>query len=150
MQKLSNFRIDFFYCSVTSTFAIKLFLLPFTSHCSAQNVGFRDSGYVIKPPQPSSALHGAPPFTGYHFWYCSRDCWSCICESVRALSAKFGVFWPIRFFMSIWQISVHWQISWHCFWTQNHKFSLEKSEYILLYISAECLCYQLVCFKRGE
>jgi len=30
-----------------------------------QNISFSDSGHVIKPPQPSSALHGAPPFTGY-------------------------------------------------------------------------------------
>jgi len=43
---------------------VKLFLLPFSSHCSTQNIGFNDSGYVIKPPQPSSAIYGAPPFTG--------------------------------------------------------------------------------------
>jgi len=30
-------------------------------HCSTQNIGFSDSGYIIKPPQPSSAVHGAPP-----------------------------------------------------------------------------------------
>jgi len=30
-----------------------------------QNIGFSDSGYVIKPPQPSSAIYGAPPFTGH-------------------------------------------------------------------------------------
>jgi len=48
-----------------SPFVIKLFLLPFSSHCSTQNIGFSDSGYVIKPPQASSAVHGAPPFTGY-------------------------------------------------------------------------------------
>jgi len=29
-----------------------------------QNIGFNDSGYVIKPPQPSSAIYGALPFTG--------------------------------------------------------------------------------------
>jgi len=30
-----------------------------------QNIGFSNSGYV-KPPQPScSAVHRAPPFTGY-------------------------------------------------------------------------------------
>jgi len=45
-------------------FAVKLFLLPFTFHCSTKNIGFNDSGYVIKPPQPSSAIYGAPPFTG--------------------------------------------------------------------------------------
>jgi len=39
-------------------------LLPFTSHCSTKNIGFNDSGYVIKPLQPSSAIYGAPPFTG--------------------------------------------------------------------------------------
>jgi len=27
-----------------------------------QNIGFSDSGYVIKPPQPSSTVHNAPPF----------------------------------------------------------------------------------------
>jgi len=30
-----------------------------------QNIGFSDSGYVIKPLQPSSAIYGAPPFTGH-------------------------------------------------------------------------------------
>jgi len=58
-------RIDFFYHSVISPFAKKLFLLAFSSHCSTQNISFSDSGYVIKPLQPSSALHGASPFTGY-------------------------------------------------------------------------------------
>ena len=38
-QKLSNFRIDFFYRSAISPFAVKLFLLPFTSQCSMQNIG---------------------------------------------------------------------------------------------------------------
>jgi len=42
---------------------MNLFLLPFTSHCSMQNIGFSDSGYVIKYPEPSSAIVGAPPFT---------------------------------------------------------------------------------------
>jgi len=64
-QKLSNFRIDFFYRSVILPFAVKLFLLPFSSHCSMQNIGFNNSGYVIKPAQPSSAVYGAPPFTGH-------------------------------------------------------------------------------------
>jgi len=59
-EKLLNFRYDFFYRSVTSPFAIKLFLLPFTSHCSTQNIGFSDYGYVIKPPQPSSAFYRVP------------------------------------------------------------------------------------------
>ena len=59
-QNLSNFRIGFFYHSVISPFAIKLFLLPFISHCSTQNIGFSDSGYVIKPPQPSSAFYRVP------------------------------------------------------------------------------------------
>jgi len=64
-EKLLNFRIDFFYSSVISPFAINLFLLPFSSHCSTQIIGFNDSGYVFKPPQPSSAIYGALPFTGY-------------------------------------------------------------------------------------
>ena len=41
-------------------------------------------------------------------------------------------FWRIRFFMSVWQvlrlfwqISGHWHISRHYFWTSNDKFSLE-------------------------
>jgi len=29
-----------------------------------KNIGFNDSGYAIKPPQPSFAIYGAPPFTG--------------------------------------------------------------------------------------
>jgi len=41
-------------------------LLSFTSHCSTKNIGFNDSRYVSKPPQPSSAIYGAPPFTGNH------------------------------------------------------------------------------------
>jgi len=32
-----------------------------------KKIGFNDSGCVIKPPQPSSAVYGAPPFTGNHF-----------------------------------------------------------------------------------
>jgi len=48
---------------VISPFAVQLFLLPFSSHCSTQVIGFSDSGYVIKPLQPSSAIHGAPLFT---------------------------------------------------------------------------------------
>jgi len=66
-QKLSNFRIDFFYYGVRSPSAIKLFLLPFSSHCSMQTISFSDSGYVIKPPQRtklrsslSSAFHRVP------------------------------------------------------------------------------------------
>jgi len=50
---------------------MKLFLLLFTCHYSMQNIDFSDSGFVMKPPQPSSAVHGAPPFTGYPsliFW----------------------------------------------------------------------------------
>ena len=38
--------------------------LPFSSHCSTQNIGFSDSGYVIKTPHPSSAIYEAPPFAG--------------------------------------------------------------------------------------
>jgi len=43
-------------------------LLPFRSPCSTKNIGFNDSGYVIKALQPSSAIYGAPPFTGNQFW----------------------------------------------------------------------------------
>jgi len=32
-----------------------------------KNIGFNDFGYVIKPPQPSSAIYGALPFTGNQF-----------------------------------------------------------------------------------
>jgi len=50
-------------------------LLPSTSHFSKKNISFNDSGYVIKPPQRSSAVYGAPPFTSnQHFskiWICS-------------------------------------------------------------------------------
>ena len=56
-QKLSNLRIDFFYRSIISPFAKKLFLLPFSSHCSTQNISFGDCG-------TSSNLHNqAPVFT---------------------------------------------------------------------------------------
>jgi len=69
-KKLLNFRIDFFYCSVISPFTINLFLLPFSSHCSTQNIGFSDFGYVIKPPLPSYTIYRAPPFTGH----CQNGC----------------------------------------------------------------------------
>jgi len=70
-QKLSNFRIDFFYHSVISPFAVKVFLLLFSSHCSTQKNNFSDSGSVIKTPQPSSAAYGAPPFTGHQTSGCN-------------------------------------------------------------------------------
>jgi len=70
-EKSLNFRIDFFYRSVISPFAINLFLLLFTSHCSTQIIGFSDSGCVIKPPQPSSSIYGAPPFQGTSYC-CAR------------------------------------------------------------------------------
>jgi len=66
-----HFRIDIFYRSVISSFAVKLFSQPFTSHCSTQNIGFSDSGYVMKPPQLSSAFYREPPrdsaATNWHF-----------------------------------------------------------------------------------
>jgi len=57
--------VDFFYRSVISPFAVKLFFLPFSSHCSMHNINFSDSSYVIKPPQPSFAVYGTLPFTGH-------------------------------------------------------------------------------------
>ena len=36
----------------------------FSFHCSTKNIGFNDSGYVIKPLQASSSIYGAPPITG--------------------------------------------------------------------------------------
>jgi len=30
-----------------------------------ENISVSDSGYIIKPLQPSSAIYGAPPFTGH-------------------------------------------------------------------------------------
>ena len=39
-------------------------LLHFFCLC---NASFFYSGYVIKPPQPSSAIYGTPPFTGHPF-----------------------------------------------------------------------------------
>ena len=59
-QKIIKLQNKPFYGSVISPFAVQLFLLPFSSHCSMQNIGFRDSGYVIKPPQPSSTFYKAP------------------------------------------------------------------------------------------
>jgi len=35
---------------------------------STKNIGFNDTGYVIKPPQPNSAIYGAPPFKGNQLW----------------------------------------------------------------------------------
>ena len=61
--KLQN-RLLLPQCNITFC-AINLFLLPFRSHCSTQNIGFSNSGYIIKPPQPSSTIYGALPFTGY-------------------------------------------------------------------------------------
>jgi len=49
-----------------SPFAAQLFLLPFSSHCSTQNIGIIDSGYIIKPRHTkprclrSSAFYRAP------------------------------------------------------------------------------------------
>jgi len=40
-----------------------IFLLLFYFYCFC-NTTFLHSSYVIKPPQPSSAIYGAPPFTG--------------------------------------------------------------------------------------
>jgi len=37
-------------------------------NCSTQNISFSDSSDVIKPPQPSSAIYGAPPFIQGTFW----------------------------------------------------------------------------------
>jgi len=73
-QKISNFKINFFYCIVTSSFVVKLFLLLFSSRCSTQNIGFNDSGNVIKPPQPSSAIYGAPPVTGNPIMFVMTIC----------------------------------------------------------------------------
>jgi len=58
--------MDFFHRNVISPFANKLFLLSvsFSYHCSKQTIVFSDSGYVIQPPQPSSAVYGSPPCTG--------------------------------------------------------------------------------------
>jgi len=64
-QKLLNFRKVFFYRSVISPFAVKLFLLPLSSHCSTHNIGFIDCGYFTNPPQPSSSVYGALPLTGH-------------------------------------------------------------------------------------
>jgi len=38
-------------------------LQPFASHRTTKNIDFNDSVNVIKPPQRSSAIYGAPPFT---------------------------------------------------------------------------------------
>jgi len=48
-----------------------LFLLPFSPHCSKQNVGFCDSGYVIKPPQPFQA----PGLPDWLFWHQISQIW---------------------------------------------------------------------------
>ena len=55
-HKIIKLQNRLFYRNVTSPFAVKLFLLPFTSHFSKKNISFNDSGYIIKPPQPSSTI----------------------------------------------------------------------------------------------
>ena len=42
----------------------KIFFICFFSVCSFCNATFFQSGYIIKPPQPSSTICGALPFTG--------------------------------------------------------------------------------------
>jgi len=44
------------------------FFLHFFLFCNAT---FFYSGYVIKPPQPSSAIYGAHPFTGHPILICT-------------------------------------------------------------------------------
>jgi len=56
-EKLQSFKIDFFYQSVTSPFALKLFLLPFTTYCSTKNIVFIGSG------TSSNLCNQAPLFT---------------------------------------------------------------------------------------
>jgi len=46
----------------------KLFFLCFFSIYSFCNVTFFNSSYVIKPPQPSFAIYGAPPLQGTHIY----------------------------------------------------------------------------------
>jgi len=57
----------------------------------------------------------SPPLACVYFW-----------KKAKWDLAFFGLFWLIRFFMSIWQIlRWFWEISWLYFWTQNKKCSLE-------------------------
>jgi len=66
-------RIDFFYRSVISAFANKLFLLPFSSHHSTQNISFSNSG------TSSNLRNQAPLFTelrllhGTHYGTCTKN-----------------------------------------------------------------------------
>jgi len=48
-QKFFHFKIDILYHSVISPFAVQLFLVPFSSHCSTENISLSDSGYIMKP-----------------------------------------------------------------------------------------------------
>jgi len=41
-----------------------------------QNIGFSDSSYVIKPPQPSSTVYRAPPFTGHPTYVLGSGGWT--------------------------------------------------------------------------
>jgi len=43
------------------------FFLHFSSFFCFFNATFFHSSYVIKPPQPSSAIYGDPPFIGHRF-----------------------------------------------------------------------------------
>ena len=49
-------------------------LFSFFCFCNAT---FFHSGYVIKPPQPSSAIYGAPPFTGHRLQNQTYIQWKC-------------------------------------------------------------------------
>jgi len=66
--KLIKLQNRLFYGNVISPFAKKLFLLPFTSHWSTQNISFSGSGYVIKPPQPSSASWRVPTLRLWNYY----------------------------------------------------------------------------------
>jgi len=50
------------------------------SFCCICNVSFFYSGYIIKPPQTSSAIYGAPPFAGHP---CNSNACVCLYRSLK-------------------------------------------------------------------
>ena len=95
-QKLSNFTIDFLYRSVISPFAMKSFLLPFSSHWSTQNIVFSDSGHS------SNFRNQAPLFTELCFlqgtdnFLCLEKVWTYLLLRKSSLSKGWVVLQPIR------------------------------------------------------
>ena len=64
---IANFHAFHFWRKRILSCNDKTFFLHFSSLFCFCNVTFFYSSYIITPPQPSSAIYGAPPFTGNRF-----------------------------------------------------------------------------------